>query len=48
MTTCAGSKKQQLVRQGILLVWIGAVVIIGCILESYVNPILVFDLVKLF
>ena len=28
MTTCAGSKKQQLVRQGILLVWIGAVVII--------------------
>ena len=48
MQTCAGSKKQQLVRQGILLVWIGAVVIIGCILESYVNPILVFDLVKIF
>lgn len=48
MQPYTGSKKQQMIRQGILLAWIGAVIIIGCILESYVNPILVFDLVKLF
>lgn len=43
-----GSRKQQLIRQGILLLWIVIVVLIGCILESYVNPILVTDLVKIF
>lgn len=40
--------KQQLVRQGMLLLWIGVVILIGCILESYVNPILISDLTKIF
>lgn len=40
--------KQQLIRQTILLVWIGMVILIACILESYVNPILVTDLIKIF
>lgn len=42
------NRKQQFLRQGIVLLWIGIVVLIGCILESYVNPIFVSDLIKLF
>lgn len=42
------SKKQQFLRQGIILLWIGMVILIGCILESYVNPILISDLIKIF
>lgn len=42
------SKKQQLLRQGIILLWIGMAILIGCILESYVNPILISDLIKIF
>lgn len=42
------SKKQQFIRQGITLLWIGIVVLVGCILESYVNPMLISDLVKIF
>lgn len=42
------SKKQQFLHQGIILLWIWIVILIGCFLESYVNPILVSDLVKIF
>lgn len=42
------SRKQQYLRQAIGILWIGVVIIIGCILESYVNPILISDLVKIF
>jgi len=42
------SKKQQFLRQGIALLWILIVILIGCILESYVNPMLISDLVKIF
>ena len=42
------NKKGQLLRQGITLLWIIAVILIGCILESYVNPILLNDLIKIF
>lgn len=42
------SGKQQYLRQAIGILWIGVVIIIGCILESYVNPILISDLVKIF
>ena len=42
------NRKQQYIRQAIGLLWIIAVIIIGCILESYVNPILISDLVKIF
>lgn len=41
-------RRQQYIRQAIGLVWIIMVIIIGCILESYVNPILISDLVKIF
>lgn len=41
-------KKQIFVRQGFLLVWIFCVVFIGCILECYVNPILLTDVAKIF
>lgn len=41
-------KKQRIVRQGITLLWIAIVVLVGCILESYVNPMLISDLVKIF
>jgi hypothetical protein len=37
-----------LVRKGITLLWIIGVVIIGSILESYVNPILVTELLGVF
>ena len=42
------SKKQQFLHQGIILLWIWIVILIGCFLESYVNPILISDLVKIF
>lgn len=42
------SKKQQFLHQGIILLWIWIVILIGCFLESYVNPMLVSDLVKIF
>lgn len=42
------TRKQQFFHQGILLLWIILVMLIGCLLESYVNPILVSDLVKIF
>lgn len=41
-------KKQQFLRQGISLLWILIVILIGCILESYVNPMLLSDIVKIF
>lgn len=42
------TKKGQYIRQLFLLCWIMGVVIIGCILESYVNPLLILDTVKIF
>lgn len=42
------SKRQQFFHQGILLLWILLVMLIGCVLESYVNPILVSGIVKFF
>lgn len=42
------SKRQQFFHQGILLLWILLVMLIGCVLESYVNPILISDLIKIF
>lgn len=42
------TKKRYLMRQMMMFLWILAVVIIGCILESYVNPILLADVVKFF
>ncbi len=42
------NRRQQLLHQGILLMWIMLVMLIGCILESYVNPILISDLIKIF
>lgn len=41
-------KRKYLLRQFMLLLWILTVVIIGCILESYVNPILLSDIVNFF
>lgn len=41
-------RKQQYIRQAIGLLWIAIVIVIGCILESYVNPILISDLLKIF
>ncbi len=48
MAPAYGSRRQRLLRQGIALLWIAIVILIGCILESYVNPMLVSDLVKIF
>lgn len=42
------NRRQQLFHQGILLLWILLVMLIGCVLESYVNPILISDLIKVF
>lgn len=42
------NRKKQYLHQAAVLLWIGAVVLIGCILECYVNPILVSDIVKIF
>ncbi len=41
------NKKQQYIRQGLLFLWILSIVIIGCILECYVNPILISDIIKI-
>ncbi len=40
--------KGRYIRQLLLLSWIIGVVIIGCILESYVNPMLITDMAKIF
>jgi len=40
--------KKLYIKQMAELLWIVLVIFIGCILESYVNPILVTDLVKIF
>lgn len=48
MSSYTGSHKQRFLRQGIMLMWISIVILIGCILESYVNPILISDVVKIF
>lgn len=42
------SRQKQYLRQAGVLLWIFGVVIIGCILECYVNPILISDLIKIF
>lgn len=42
------SRKAQYLRQGIVLLWIAGVVLIGCVLECYVNPILISDILKIF
>lgn len=42
------TRRHQLLHQGVLLMWIMLVMLIGCILESYVNPILISDLIKIF
>lgn len=41
-------KRKEYVHQAGMLIWIFCMVIIGCILECYVNPILVSDIVQLF
>ena len=48
MTPYYRSRKQQFLHQGIILLWIWIVILLGCFLESYVNPILISDLVKIF
>lgn len=40
--------RQQYLKQAVGLLWIVMVIFIGCILESYVNPMLLSDLVKIF
>lgn len=45
---CGRGKKKQYLRQGMILLWIISVVFIGCVLESYVNPILITDIMKIF
>lgn len=42
------NKQKQYLRQAGILLWIAGVVVIGCILECYVNPILISDLIKIF
>ncbi len=42
------NKKQQYIRQGLTLLWILGIVVIGCILECYVNPMLITDIIKIF
>lgn len=42
------NKKKQYLHQAVMLLWIAAVLIIGCILEGYVNPMLLSDMVKIF
>lgn len=41
-------KSHYFLRKGLSLLWIILVVIIGCILECYVNPILVFEFFSFF
>ena len=45
---CGRGKKKQYLCQGVILFWIVGVVCIGCILASYVNPILITDIMKIF
>ncbi|MBQ8598004.1 MAG: stage II sporulation protein M [Lachnospiraceae bacterium] len=40
--------RKQYVRQAVSLLWICFMVFTGCILESYVNPMLVSDILKIF
>jgi len=42
------NKKKQYLHQILLLFWIFCVMMIGCIMECYVNPILVSDITKIF
>lgn len=42
------NRKRQYIHQAGMLIWIICVVIIGCILECYVNPILMSDISKIF
>ena len=42
------NKKTQYVHQGMMLLWIIGVVIIGCIFECYINPIFLTDIIKFF
>lgn len=41
------NEKRQVIYQAGLLLWIFCIVFLGCLLESYVNPILMSDLIKL-
>lgn len=41
-------KSRQFIHQAVSLLWIGFMILIGCILESYVNPMLVSDILKIF
>lgn len=41
-------KRKQYFHQAGMLLWIFCIVVIGCIMECYVNPILVSDIIKLF
>lgn len=43
-----GKGRKQYMRQALSLVWIGFMTLTGCILESYVNPMLVSDVLKIF
>lgn len=42
------SAKRQWFRQFLMVLWIFGVVIIGCVLESYVNPLIMTDVSKFF
>ncbi|MCL2051708.1 MAG: stage II sporulation protein M [Lachnospiraceae bacterium] len=48
VTEKAPTQKHYLLRKGAILLWIFGVVIIGSILESYVNPIILTELLKIF
>lgn len=43
-----GNRRKQIWHQGMALIWIICVVLIACVLECYVNPILMTDVVKIF
>lgn len=43
-----GNRRKQLWHQTAALIWILCVVLIACVLECYVNPILMTDVVKIF
>ncbi len=43
-----GNRRKQLWHQMTALIWILCVVLIACVLECYVNPILMTDVVKIF
>ena len=42
------NSRKQYVRQAASFLWICFMVFVGCILESYVNPLLVSDILKIF